>query len=246
MCRQQLNSESREPSPGTEVLMLVELVTVVTADGIDLDGAMYPSAVTANPSGSEILVLHGLDWNFYRGYSRWLPPLLAEGGYPCLSLNMRDHDLREPKDFELAHHDIKAGIDYLFDRGAREVIVKGHGFSCNKVVCYQALSDDRRVRRWILTTFGAVKSYRPDIWEQVLRRAPQMQRDVYLVQGTADPEIEEVRQRAEDLLAVASSARIEIEYMDANHHFDNRHEELANGILRWLARPPQREAVERR
>lgn len=218
--------------------MLVELITVVTADGVDLDGGLYIHTASAKSSGPEILVVHGLDWNWYRGFSRWLPPLLAEGGYPCLSLNMRDHDLREPKEFELAHHDVRAGIDYLFGRGAPEVVVVCHGFSCNKVVCYQALSGDRRVRRWVLTTFGAVKAYRPDIWGDVVGRAPEMQGDVYLVQGTADPEIE-ARERADDLVALAKNARVDVEYMDANHHFDNRHQELAGGIFRWLGRSPQ-------
>ena len=88
-------------------------VTVTTGDGVELDGAVHGSA--ARPPAS-ILMVHGLTWNFYRGMSRWLPPMLAEAGYPCLSLNMRDHDLREPKDFELAFHDLRAGVDYLWQR----------------------------------------------------------------------------------------------------------------------------------
>jgi hypothetical protein len=213
--------------------MLVELVTAVTADGVDLDGAMYLPRAISTASGVEILLLHGLDWNFYRGYSRWLPPLLAAGGYPCLSLNMRDHDLREPKDFDLAHHDIRAGIDYLFRHGAQEVVIVTHGFSCNKLVCYQALSKDSRVHRSVLTTVGAVKAYRPDIWEQVLALAPHMRGEALLVQGTADPEIQ-ARERADELVGVAKGVRFEVELMDANHHFDERHQELASSILRWL------------
>ena len=223
--------------------MLVELVTATTTDGLDLDGALYLPPGNPRSPAPEILLVHGLDWNFYRGYSRWLPPLLAGGGYPCLSLNMRDHDLREPKDFELAHHDLRAGIDFLFKRGAREVVLVSHGFSCNKVVCYQALSNDSRVRRSVLTTLGAVKAYRPDIWKEVLDRAPSMQGEALLIQGTADPEIEP-HERAKELVAVAKSVRFEVEFMDANHHFDGRHQELASSVLRWLDRSPKSVSAE--
>ncbi|MBI3517082.1 MAG: hypothetical protein HY060_23875, partial [Proteobacteria bacterium] len=77
--------------------MTLELVTLTTADGVALDGALY--AATQARRGA-ILMVHGLTWNFYRGPSRWLPPLLARAGFDCLSLNMRDHDLTEPKDFD--------------------------------------------------------------------------------------------------------------------------------------------------
>src|SRR5207302_10798332 len=110
---------------------------------------------------ASILMVHGLTWNFYRGPSRWLPPMLADDGYACLSLNMRDHDLAEPRDFELAHHDLRAGIDFLEAQGSAVVVFLAHGFACNKVVCYADLSADHRPRRRLLTTLGPVKPSRP-------------------------------------------------------------------------------------
>ncbi len=214
--------------------MPLELITVTTADGLDLDGAMYLPPDTAGPSGPQVLMVHGLTWNFYRGPSRWLPPLVVDAGYPCLSLNMRDHDLQEPKDFELAHHDLRAGIDFLSAQGAREVVVLAHGYACNKVVCYPALSGDDRVRRSILTTLGSVKTYRPDIWETVLRSAPQLRGQVLVVQGAVDPLIQP-RERADELAAAASHARIDLVLLEgANHYFDPRHQELADCVIRWL------------
>src|SRR6202521_4887744 len=106
-----------------------ELVTVNTTDGVELDGAMYQPDLKHPPRASSILMVHGLTWNFYRGPSRWLPPLLADDGFACLSLNMRDHDLSEPKDFGLAHHDLRAGIDYLESRGSAEIVLLAHGFA---------------------------------------------------------------------------------------------------------------------
>src|SRR5262249_10226189 len=159
-------------------------VTVTTADGVELDGALYGPG--GRPRGA-ILMVHGLTWNFYRGPSRWLPPRLADAGYACLSLNMRDHDLAEPKDCELSHHDARAGVAPLAGPGAGAIAIVAHGYACNKVACYPGWSGDARVLRTVLTTLGAVKAYRPDIWDTVLAQAPRLTGRVLVVQGAIDP-----------------------------------------------------------
>jgi pimeloyl-ACP methyl ester carboxylesterase len=214
--------------------MSLDLVTVKTADGVELDGGMYrPAATVAGPA---VLMVHGLTWSFYRGPSRWLPPLLRGAGFPCLSLNMRDHDRSEPKDFELSHLDLAAGIDYLLAQGAGEAIVLAHGYACNKVACYPALSGDRRIRRQILTTLGAVKAYRSDIWATVLRLAPQLRGNTLVVQGAIDPLIE-ARARADELLQAAPLSGCEVVMLEgADHYFNARHEQLADCILQWIRR----------
>lgn len=214
--------------------MPLELVTVKTADGVELDGGLYEPASGKASQRASILMVHGLTWNFYRGPSRWLPPLAAGGGFRCLSLNMRDHDLSEPKDFELSHHDLRAGIDHLEGTGASEVIVVAHGYACNKVICYPALSGDERPRRRVLTTLGAVKAYRPDIWQTVLRHAPAMQGGTLVVQGAVDPLIE-ARQRADELVAAASRSQVDVILLErADHYFNDRHRELAGSIVEWI------------
>jgi hypothetical protein len=213
-----------------------ELVTVTTADGVELDGALYRPAVPDTLRAANVLMVHGLTWNFYRGPSRWLPPLLAACGYPCLSLNMRDHDLAEPRDFELAHHDLRAGIDYLAEQRSGEVVLLAHGFACNKVACYAASSRDGIPRRTILTTLGAAKAYRPEIWAAALAGAAAMRGDTLIVQGAIDTLIE-ARARADELTEAASAARIETVLLEgADHYFDQRHEALAAVISEWLGR----------
>lgn len=218
--------------------MQTELITVTTADGVELDGAMYRPAAPHQRPRCRVLMVHGLTWNFYRGPSRWLPPLLAADGHLCLSLNMRDHDLAEPKDFELAHHDLRAGIDYLATQDDDETVLLAHGFACNKIVCYAGLSGDGTPRRAVLTTFGAVKAYRPEIWAAVLRNAPAMRGATLIVQGATDPLIE-AQARADELVAAASASRVETVLLEgADHYFNQRHEALATAISRWLQRLP--------
>lgn len=218
--------------------MPLELVTLQTADGVELDGALYQPAPGSARRGASVLMVHGLTWNFYRGPSRWLPPLLASSGFPCLSLNMRDHDLLEPKDFELSHYDLRAGIEYLERPGTSEVITLAHGYACNKVICYPALSADTKPARRILTTLGAVKAYRPDIWEMVLRHARALRGATLVIQGAIDPLIE-ARQRAEELVSSAPEADLEMVLLDgADHYFNDRHRELAARIVEWIAGSP--------
>src|SRR3954469_1291869 len=115
---------------------MLELVTVRTTDDIELDGALYLPDTDPSTWQAPILGVHGLTWNFYRGPLRWLPASFVAGGHPCLSLNMRDHDLDQPKDFELSHHDLRAGIDYLVGRLGSTPVIVGHGYANNKIISY--------------------------------------------------------------------------------------------------------------
>ena len=217
------------------VPVLTELITVTTADGVELDGALYAAQSLSWPR-ARLLMVHGLTWNFYRGPSRWLPTLLAKTGYECLSMNMRDHDLPHPKDFELAHHDLWACIDYLWQRPGGPLVLLGHGYGCNKLVCYPGISGDSRPHHYILTTLGGVKSYRPDLWTEVLRLAPKMDGRVLIVQGAVDPNVE-IRERADELSSAATNARVDVTMLDGgNHYFDGRHSELGRTVTDWLSR----------
>jgi len=215
--------------------MLSELVVIRTRDNVDLDGALYslPSSVRLK---GHWLLLH--KWNFYRGTSRWLPVFATANGYECLSMNFRDHDTKEDTNLEerldASCHDLRAGIDYLYRRGATEVTLFGHGYANNKLACYPALAGDDRARRFVLATLGAVKETRPDIWKRVLAMASEIRGDVFIVQGAGDTEIK-AQDRADEFAAAAVSARVKTVLLQgANHYFDDRHNELWNCIAAWL------------
>ena len=210
--------------------MTLELVTLTTADGVELDGALYESGPARRGA---IVMVHGLTWNFYRGPSRWLPPLLARAGFDCLSLNMRDHDQAEPKDFDLAHHDLRAGLDFVAARAGAAAVL-AHGFACNKLLRYAETSGDRQPHRCVLTTLGAAKAYRPEIWDAALRGAAVMTGDTLIVQGATDTLIE-ARPRADEVTAAATGSRVETVLLEgADHYFNARHEALAQTIVDWL------------
>jgi hypothetical protein len=214
----------------------MELVTVRTADDIELDGALYLPDDDPAKWNAPILAIHGLTWNFYRGPVRWLPASFIAAGHPCLSLNMRDHDLDQPKDFELSHRDLRAGVDYLRGRFGSPPLILGHGYANNKIICYPEQSGDDRVDRYILTTLGAVKKYRPDIWDIVLQSAGHMRGRVLVVQGAID-ELIEAKLRAEELVVAAKGCEVDVNYLPGgNHYFHGKEAELGGAIVGWLAR----------
>lgn len=213
--------------------MKLELVTFTTEDGVALDAGWYPPPA-GTAARAPVLIVHGLTWNFYRGPSRWLPPLLADAGHPCLAINMRDHDRAEPTDFEASHHDLRAGIAFLNARGLGEPVLLAHGYACNKLIAYPAQSGDPHPYRRVLATLGSIKSYRPDIWDEVLRAAPRLRGDMLVVQGAIDHLIEP-RPRADELVAAAAQARVKVVLLDgADHYFNERHHALARCVLDWL------------
>ncbi len=213
--------------------MLTELLTVTTADGKALDGALYKPSVGSNRNRG-ILLLHGLTWNFYQGPSRWLPPRLAPSGYTCLSINTRDHDLSEPVDFELSHHDIQAGIDALRAEGIDDITLLAHGYGCNKAIVFAAQSGNDSVERYVLATVGSVKGYRPDIWDDVLSRAGTMRGRTLLVQGAVDTLLEP-KPRADELVAAAGGSAVDVVLLEgADHYFGTSQQELADCVSRWL------------
>jgi pimeloyl-ACP methyl ester carboxylesterase len=216
--------------------MCLELVTVETADKIELDGAWYSSPDGGLCQAASILIIHGLGWNFYRGPSRWLPPLFAAAGYPCLALNMRDHDLKEVKDFDLSGYDIAAGIAFLERHGPGEVVLLGHGYGCNKLLCYSRLSGDRRPFRRILMTLGAIKAYKPEVWESVLASSAEIRGEMLVIQGAEDPLIS-ARDRAAELSRAAGRVKLEIVLLEGgDHYFNARHDAVIRCILDWLNR----------
>ena len=216
--------------------MCLELVTLETSDKIELDGAWYTPPTEVSSRAASILIVHGLGWNFYRGPSRWLPPLFAAAGYSCLALNMRDHDLKEVQDFDLSGHDTAAGIAFLEGHGADEVVLLGHGYGCNKLLCYSTLSGDRRPFRRILMTLGAIKAYRPEVWESVLASAAEILGETLVVQGAEDRLIA-AGDRAAELSRAAGSANVEVVLLEGgDHYFNGRHDAVIRCILDWLSR----------
>ncbi len=126
-----------------------ELVEVTTTDGVHLNGALWKPTGGSRTSPGLFLV-HGYAGNFYTGWPS-LAHALAAKSYLTLALNMRDHDLTPQRSlFEDNRADIEAGIKLLAARGASQIVLLGQSLGTNRVLFYQADTQDPRVRGLVL------------------------------------------------------------------------------------------------
>lgn len=120
-----------------------ELVAIRTSDDVILHGALFEG----DPDKPAIVLLHGAMMNFYTGIGAFLPTMLAQQGYTCLSANLRGHDLATApddicrkitgsiyEDFRDTVLDVDALIGYLKDRGCQKVILVAHSQASFKIL----------------------------------------------------------------------------------------------------------------
>ena len=74
--------------------MLVDLISVTSADGLNLDGAFFEPAPGVSPKGpvDAMLLIHGSGGNFYRTATKAMAEDLRNQGYACLAINTKGHD----------------------------------------------------------------------------------------------------------------------------------------------------------
>jgi len=120
-----------------------ELVSIRTADDMLLHGAYFEG----NPGQPAAILLHGAMQNFYTGIASFLPTMLAERGYSCLTANVRGHDLATAPDdvcrkvqgsiydiFTDCVLDINALVEFVRDKGHKRIVLIGHSQAAFKIM----------------------------------------------------------------------------------------------------------------
>ena len=140
--------------------MLVDLVEVTTADYVSLDGAFFEpryQLITAKRIDG-FLLIHGSGGHFYSPATRSMASDLSKAGYPCLTLNTRGHDtvwvdnqtgIFHGNAFEILDDsklDLRAGIDFLQNRGIQRICLLGHSMGAVKISYYAAFQNDPRIQ----------------------------------------------------------------------------------------------------
>ncbi len=139
--------------------MLVDLIRLTAADGMELDGAFFEPAPDVAPAGpiDAVLCIHGSGRNFYTPATANMANDLRNAGYAALTLNTRGHDtvwvdrgtgVAEGNAYEIldtGRQDLRAGLDYLESLGYERIGILGHSMGAVKVAYYAAVEDDARV-----------------------------------------------------------------------------------------------------
>ena len=157
----------------------IELVQLTTADGVKLTGVMRRPSTSRYQAG--IVLIHGYSGNFYSSIMEFLPEALTDRDFCTLAVNMRDHD-RVPKKnlFEDNRHDIAAAVAEMERRGCSPIFLYGHSMGTNRVLYYQAATEDPRIAGMILTGPPGnlyewnVRIFGQDAAAQLLRRAQEL------------------------------------------------------------------------
>ena len=139
--------------------MLVDLIRITAADGMELDGAFFAPEPGASPAGpiDAAMVIHGSGRNFYTPATANMANDLRNAGYAALALNTRGHDtvwvdrqtgVAEGNAYEIldnGRQDLRAGLDYLEAQGYRRIAILGQSMGAVKVTYYGAVENDPRV-----------------------------------------------------------------------------------------------------
>lgn len=121
-----------------------EIIKLETDDGLHLTGALWTPETGA--SHTAIVLCPGTGGEFYDPLFVALGEQLSAAGYMTLSMNRRDHGPNFG--FYPLHDsamDLRLGIDFLMQRGAKQVVLGGHSYGTVTAPYYIAETDDKRV-----------------------------------------------------------------------------------------------------
>ncbi len=148
--------------------MHVELVQTTTSDGLTLDGVFLPphSPVPVTQPIEAVLFVHGSGSNFYRGTTVSRMARLRDAGFAAAAFNNRGHDMvtsgvqgkligNAYDILDECRLDLDAAITWLSKQGYHRICILGISLGADKVVYYQAQTQDPRVAGVI--AFGPVR-----------------------------------------------------------------------------------------
>ena len=142
--------------------MKQELVRINSIDEIEQPGILY----TPNEDTDKIVIhVHGLNGNFYE--NRFLDILAksyTDKNYAFLTFNNRGRDfiteLLKGNDFTIIGGslerfkdcilDIDGVVNWVKEKGYKEIILEGHSYGCNKVLYYYNHKKDDSIKKIVL------------------------------------------------------------------------------------------------
>ena len=164
--------------------MLVDLIRLTAADGVELDGAFFEPSPDAKPAGpiDAVLCIHGSGRAFYTAATANMANDLRNQGYAALTLNTRGTTPFgwtgrpvSPRGnayeiLDTGRQDLRAGLDYLYGLGYQRIGILGHSMGAVKVAYYAAVEDDPRVAAVIPVSPGTGCRARTT-WNQMTPRS---------------------------------------------------------------------------
>lgn len=142
--------------------MKQELVRINSIDGLEEVGILYSPS---NGADRIVIHVHGLNGNFYENrFLDTISKIYTDNNYALLTFNNRGKDyitemnkgndiaiiggcLERFKDCLL---DIEGVVNWVKDRGYKEIVLEGHSYGCNKVLYYYNKKKDDSIKKIVL------------------------------------------------------------------------------------------------
>lgn len=139
-----------------------ELVRIMSIDEIEQPGILY---TPIKETDKIVIHVHGLNGNFYENrFLDILAKTYTDKGYAFLTFNNRGRDfiteLLKGNDFTIIGGslerfkdcilDIEGVINWVKEKGYKEIILEGHSYGCNKVLYYYNYKKDDSIKKIVL------------------------------------------------------------------------------------------------
>lgn len=139
-----------------------ELVRMISIDEIEQPGILY---TPIRETDKIVIHVHGLNGNFYENrFLDILAKTYTDKGYAFLTFNNRGRDfiteLLKGNDFAIIGGslerfkdcilDIEGVINWVKEKGYKEIILEGHSYGCNKVLYYYNHKKDNSIKKIVL------------------------------------------------------------------------------------------------
>ncbi|MCK5176925.1 MAG: DUF1749 domain-containing protein [Candidatus Aenigmarchaeota archaeon] len=170
------------------------LVRIETKDNLELVGLLYEPKIKTDK-----ILIHSHAWigNFYENiFIDYIAKEAIAKGFAFLTYNNRGAGIitdfiKKEKEkrayfrfggsieiFEDCIIDISAGIDFVFKRGYKQIILEGHSLGCQKIAFYESKTNDERVKAIVLLSpiddIAYVKRLLGDKYDSLLKTAREM------------------------------------------------------------------------
>ena len=142
--------------------MKQELVRINSIDNIEQPGILYSPN---NDTNKIVIHVHGLNGNFYENrFIDILAKSYTDNNYAFLTFNNRGRDfiteLLKGNDFTIIGGslerfkdcilDIDVVVNWVKEKGYKEIILEGHSYGCNKVLYYYNHRKDDSIKKIVL------------------------------------------------------------------------------------------------
>jgi len=123
-----------------------ELISIPIGEGSTVNALFYKSTVNSDQQKEPIIIhVHGFLGNFLQGSQRFLPPLLAKGGYSSIAINTRLANFGLFYGYGIIDTtipQIDGVIGFLKNMGYKKIIISGYSLGGAVVLRYASLRND--------------------------------------------------------------------------------------------------------